>query len=235
MSIKWMSDAWENSSQKGASLLLLICLADYANEEGIAWPSLTSLAKKTRLSVRHVQSQIKGLADAGELKILSFGTGRETTQYQLCKIQGRSFCGGSKISGVNPSSSQGRTPVHPRDEPQFVQSPIEPPMNGQVRTPLADFDLFWQAYPNKKAKPVAMERWRKIRPSAETLELMLGAIETQRETRQWQEGIIPHPATWLNQRRWEDEHPENLSTLLGGPIGSTEDELREIFGPDWKP
>ena len=34
---------------------------------------------------------------------------------------------------------------------------------------------------------------------------MLVAIDRQRAGRKWQEGIIPMPSTWLNQRRWEDE------------------------------
>ena len=39
------------------------------------------------------------------------------------------------------------------------------------------------------------------------LERMLSAIATQSRSSQWQEGerYIPHPTTWLNQGRWEDE------------------------------
>lgn len=49
---------------------------------------------------------------------------------------------------------------------------------------------------------------------------MLDAIERQKQSDQWQEPkFIPHPTTWLNQRRWEDEdgQPE------GGGLTKTED------------
>lgn len=37
---------------------------------------------------------------------------------------------------------------------------------------------------------------------------MLNAIETAKQSRQWNKDngqYIPNPATWLNQKRWEDE------------------------------
>ena len=40
---------------------------------------------------------------------------------------------------------------------------------------------------------------------------MLDAIEKWKQTDQWNEDkgqYIPHPATWINQRRWEDEPPK---------------------------
>ena len=72
----------------------------------------------------------------------------------------------------------------------------------------AGYDRFWEAYPKKTAKPDAVKAFGKLKPDAELLEVMLGAIERQKATAQWQEDngrFIPHPATWLNGRRWEDE------------------------------
>lgn len=73
------------------------------------------------------------------------------------------------------------------------------------------FDLFWQAYPRKVAKPDAMQAWRRIMPDAELSARILAALERARSTEQWQrdEGkFIPHPATWLNKRRFDDEIPQ---------------------------
>jgi hypothetical protein len=67
------------------------------------------------------------------------------------------------------------------------------------------FDRFWLAYPKKEAKAEAKKSWAKIKPSATLVEAMLTAIERQKQTRKWLEGIIPMPVTWLNQKRWEDE------------------------------
>lgn len=70
------------------------------------------------------------------------------------------------------------------------------------------FDRFWAAYPRHENKPAARKAFAKADPSEELLLTMLTAIEKQKASSQWQENggqYIPHPATWLNGRRWEDE------------------------------
>ena len=73
------------------------------------------------------------------------------------------------------------------------------------------FDRFWTAYPRKVAKPDARKKFEKLNPDEALLETMLAAIEKQKRSDQWiRDGgqFIPHPSTWLNQRRWEDEVTE---------------------------
>jgi len=75
---------------------------------------------------------------------------------------------------------------------------------GKVNT-TSDFDLFWSTYPVKKGKGNAEKSWEKLKPD---LQIVLTAIEAQKQTDQWTKDngkFIPYPATWLNQRRWEDE------------------------------
>lgn len=70
------------------------------------------------------------------------------------------------------------------------------------------FDRFWAAYPRHENKPAARKAFAKADPDEELLLTMLTAIEKQKSSSQWQENggqYIPHPATWLNGRRWEDE------------------------------
>ncbi|MBR5289350.1 MAG: transcriptional regulator [Clostridia bacterium] len=70
------------------------------------------------------------------------------------------------------------------------------------------FDRFWKAYPCKIAKVKAQAAFSKIDPDDELLEVMIRAVEAQKQTEQWlRDGgqYIPYPTTWLNQRRWEDE------------------------------
>lgn len=70
------------------------------------------------------------------------------------------------------------------------------------------FDRFWQAYPRKTAKPQAAKAFARLRPDESLLSQMLASLALQRQSAQWQRDggqFIPHPSTWLNQRRWEDE------------------------------
>ena len=59
------------------------------------------------------------------------------------------------------------------------------------------------------------------------LEVLLTAIEKQKESAQWSKDngqFIPHPTTWLNGRRWEDEVSVFGNGQMGasGRIGSAE-------------
>lgn len=79
---------------------------------------------------------------------------------------------------------------------------------GKVKSlnePDGSFEVFWSSYPKKKGKGKAEQSWNKLKPDLQTV---LTAIEKEKQTKQWQKDngqFIPFPATWLNQRRWEDE------------------------------
>jgi len=67
----------------------------------------------------------------------------------------------------------------------------------------APFEVFWKAYPCKRGKPAAMRSWKKIKASE--LPSILSDIEFRKGTKSWRDGFTPHPSTYLNQRRWEDD------------------------------
>jgi hypothetical protein len=87
------------------------------------------------------------------------------------------------------------------------------------------FATFWAAYPRKQAKQAAVRAWAKLGPDKPLLDVMLAAVERQRKSRQWVEGYVPHPASWLNGRRWEDEAEPDPGPLFAGP--SLDDRLAE--------
>lgn len=73
-----------------------------------------------------------------------------------------------------------------------------------------DFLAFWQEYPKKTGKGAAFEKWIQLNPP---LEKILAALAWQKKSRDWQKDngqYIPHPKTYLNQRRWEDEPPQQM-------------------------
>ena len=78
----------------------------------------------------------------------------------------------------------------------------------------SDFGLFYKAYPKHEGKKKAFDAWLKIRSKNVLLNIILPAIERQKEYKAYlkSKGEFcpewPLPATWLNGRRWEDETPE---------------------------
>jgi hypothetical protein len=61
VSIRIMSAVWEEADVSGAKLLVLLALADYANDEGFCWPGVHALAKKARVSERYVRELLGDL------------------------------------------------------------------------------------------------------------------------------------------------------------------------------
>lgn len=111
--------------------------------------------------------------------------------------------------------------------PQMSVSISEPPYvkrdgtSARVKTAkknedmMALFDEFYAAYPRHDSKQAAILKFAKHMNECKNdeerralLDKMIAAIEKSKQSDQWQkEGgkYIPMPATWLNQRRWEDE------------------------------
>jgi hypothetical protein len=70
----------------------------------------------------------------------------------------------------------------------------------------SSFLKFWEAYPKKTGKGEAFKAWNKIKPPKPTTEEIIQSVQTHNKTEQWRnKQYIPNPATFLNQRRWEDE------------------------------
>lgn len=73
------------------------------------------------------------------------------------------------------------------------------------------FNEFWAEYPNKKAKKDAQKAWKKIKPTEVLFGKIMTAVRASKESVEWTKEngrYIPHPATWLNGGRWDDELTE---------------------------
>jgi hypothetical protein len=77
----------------------------------------------------------------------------------------------------------------------------------------ASFLEFWEAYPRKVGKGAAWSAW-KSRKCASLKDDILQSVEAHKpEWSQLETRLIPHPSTFLNQRRWEDEIETAPGTL----------------------
>ncbi len=88
MSVYLTNEVWQNSSHKGSELLLLLAIADQANEQGVCWPSVNYLARKCRLSPRQVKRLIEKLVESGELGVEQGGGRRFTNIYHILDMRG---------------------------------------------------------------------------------------------------------------------------------------------------
>lgn len=95
------------------------------------------------------------------------------------------------------ASPAGGEKTQPPDHP-------EPPNSDK---PPDGFQRFWAAYPKKVGKVPAEKSWR-TQCCESCSDAIISAVEREAGTLKWRKDkgeYIPHPTTWLNQRRWEDE------------------------------
>lgn len=70
------------------------------------------------------------------------------------------------------------------------------------------FEAFWERYPRKIARANVLKAWMKLKPNAELVAKIMQSVAYHCVCADWVKDdgqFIPHPATWLNGKRWEDE------------------------------
>ncbi|OYD05784.1 helix-turn-helix domain-containing protein [Rhizobium sp. N4311] len=83
MSIKVMSIVWSRAPVQSGDLLMLLALADNADDNGVAFPSVTYLASKARMSQRNVQRCLRSLEGAGYIQIIERGGPSGSNKYRV--------------------------------------------------------------------------------------------------------------------------------------------------------
>ena len=70
------------------------------------------------------------------------------------------------------------------------------------------FEEFYNLYPKKQERLKAEKSFMKLKPSDETFKDILNSLSVMKDSEQWNKDkgqFIPMPATWLNNKRWEDD------------------------------
>lgn len=85
MSNHWLNHVWKSNKHKGNARLVLLAIADHANEEGECWPSVLRIADHANISKRQAIRIIANLEADGSIGIQR-GDGRNHTS--IYKIKG---------------------------------------------------------------------------------------------------------------------------------------------------
>ena len=110
------------------------------------------------------------------------------------------------------------------------------------------FDEFWKAYPRKEGKQNAMKAFEKMCTNEDTYKAIMDGLQ-KRVKLDWsrrpaeEKKFIPHPSSWLNQSRWNDEvtpYAGKGEGIFAGITGKPEDyrepsaeyekSIEEFFG-----
>ena len=84
MSIRVMTSVWDDlRTQAHSELLVLLALADWANDDGYCWPTISALASNARLSERAVQQILGRLTTTGRIRRIQGGGRGRANRYQV--------------------------------------------------------------------------------------------------------------------------------------------------------
>ena len=109
---------------------------------------------------------------------------------------------------------------------QCSPSPSPSPSTTKTLKPIArqktaseteGFRLFYQSYPRKVGRVIAARAWKKNVPDDSKWPDVIASVEDWKRSEQWQDSqFIPHPATFLNQRRWTEPCPSEIHARRNG-------------------
>ena len=114
------------------------------------------------------------------------------------------------LAPVETPVSLGELPVTPELSPTLPLGREGMGRDGKktpssTATPSKEFDLFWIQYPRKVGKEAARKAFAKAMKKT-TADKVLSAVEDLRiRVAGKDQQFTPHPATWLNEGRWDDE------------------------------
>ncbi len=164
MSIRVMSYVWDIPEFKGSDKLVMLCLADHADDDGLCWPSIDTIARKSGVSPTTVKATLKKLeaggwilkrnqfkkADSGRLvrsnnqyqlpvlllkKKADEQTDFEQSKFVCSKLERSTFEQTKQPRGVGQISTGGRAES---DHKPSIDPPIEPSSNNSTELAVID-------------------------------------------------------------------------------------------------
>lgn len=201
------------------------------------FPALATVGELIGKSEQTVRRSLRNLAAVGAILIEPrFENGRQASNRYMLAGDSPMTMRPVKVdrAGVSPvipgDPVMGDTRSRAIDEPEQSNQSASTTRAADVPLIVVDsqFDAFWNAYPRKMGKPAALKAWKSVDGNrcAKTIAAGLARWVDYWTWRNEPE-YVPHPATWLNQRRWEDDTPPR-TRRNGSAKASTMDKLREV-------
>tara|TARA_R100000995_G_C3454980_1_gene110073 strand:- start:147 stop:761 length:615 start_codon:yes stop_codon:yes gene_type:complete len=204
MSFNVIAWAMKQSTKTTGSKLVLIVLANYADEKGHCYPSQQHIADICACSRQSVNKYIAELKNMGFIKITKKSNGMLVYNEYNLDLSNVSIKDNG-ITNVKDTVEQSK---------DFLQNTI----NTQIPN---RFEEFWKNVPRKIAKSQSKKIYdRLIKKKEVDEEFLIDRIKAYAVAVKDKEmRYVLHPSTWLNQKRWEDEleeaKPKGVNWLAG--------------------
>lgn len=217
---EWVLDADISSH----AVRLYGVLRRYADQNGQCFPSRRTLANRCKVSESTLDRVMKELIHCGAVSVDHRTSGEGDFASNLYMLHtARGVASSVKPPGVIGEGTGGvtsdeltRAIVNESHEPEhMVTVPVT------EKTAPVDFERFWGQYPRKVGKEKALKVWGRLsRGDRNDALWALPRHVALWEQKQVAREFIPHPTSWLNGRRWQDDIDGELQTSKVQPSRS---------------
>lgn len=221
MSMNLMAKAMNIKVGNPLRKLVLIKLADNANDNGECWPSYQHVADQCEVSRSTVKSHIRALEDMGLLKreFRRKGELNQSNVFYLTLDNAQQIQPELGGAGADPGTYHSFEPVNEPKNIKFerVRTKCEKSSDRHEETDKAFEEIFWCAGMRKAGKKNAasafrtqFREWRKTTGgTASEFATMLAEDIACRNGKQFGFDRLL-PSSYLNGQRWNDEKPETI-------------------------
>lgn len=202
--------------------LVLLKLADNANDQGECWPSYQYIADQCEMSKRSVMIHISKLIEDGFLRKEHRIGGEKKNKSNLYTLMVGAGDSLGVVQEIHPPSAGDSLGGSAGDSPRTYHSlePISKPLDqskiAREKLEQDSFEYWWKHYPRKLAKKAAEKAWKKTikKMDEQTVRDLTNHIVADVKLRMdslsnGEDKFIGfdrlHPTTYLNQERYNDD------------------------------
>lgn len=206
MSVHVLSWVLRNSPAKLTDRLVLIALADRANDDGRdCYPSVDRLARDANVSARAVQYSLRRLREQGLIET-TYNAGKHGANAYAVLMVDQPPLGTQDLHPAESAPPQNPARIRSDSAPE---PSLEPSLERSLPTveispARASFDDFWMAYPRHAGKRDASKAWVAAVKRAEPVQIIAGAVRFAADPNR-EPAFTAYPATWLRRDDWHND------------------------------
>lgn len=222
MSVEAITWAFKVDAEDSSAKLVLISIADYADEDWRCWPSQKKIAQRCNMSIRAVRSALGRLETMGFLRreIRSRADGGRTTDLHVLLPHGDFVPGGDDVAKSSPLyQTQPLPPTAPTAGLTTLEPSEEEPPENHARDALAVRDVIWRDTPDASRKrsskaqlltalQAAARRGKKLTEIRDAVSAYFQDKDVAKEKHKFARGVhrVVNADFWEN---WHVQEPSN--------------------------
>lgn len=181
--------------------LVLLALANFTNEFGLAYPTRKQICECTGLSESSVSRALTMSEKRGIILRSKGHRGRATTYQFTCFTE---LAYADELMGVSQTHQEKQVRLR---ELNFIKNNNLSTWGVSQTLIKQTFAIFWDKYPKKVGYAHTYFAFVEATKLADPHEILEGLADFMKnEVPQLDTQFIPHPANWLEGERWLDEH-----------------------------